>query len=100
MVFHITPAIFDFMRLYRNTYTTGAFRYLGEWHDCYVFDFARLASGLPTNNLADGLTVEQLNHPFVYAEIGKYADHLKGPERKEVGFSPERNKELSDAKHG
>jgi len=75
-----------FMQLYRNIYLSGAFRLLTEWHDCQVMDFARIALEIDARNLAKGCDP---NHPFVYSVLGTYMDHLKGPERKELGRSPE-----------
>jgi hypothetical protein len=74
-----------FMQLLRNTYATGAFRMLGEWHDCYVYDFVRQAMNVPSRNLAEGLP--KMDHPFVNTELGLYMDHLKGPKRKTTGKS-------------
>jgi len=74
-----------FMNIYRNIYATGAFRYLGEWHDCYIFDMARELSGVKAKNIAEGI---RDNHPFVKSVLGQYMDHCKG-NRKEKGFSPE-----------
>lgn len=79
-----------FFHLFWSMYSTGAFRYLGEFHDCYVFDLVSTLLNLKKRDLAEGLTGNQLDHPFIYAEIGKYADHLKGGNRKNLGFSPER----------
>ncbi len=76
----------QFMRLYWDAYSTGAFRMLGQWHDCYVFDFIRELLNVPSNNLAKG---HSSDHPFVDSVLGKYMDHLKGPDRKEMGRSPE-----------
>lgn len=76
----------DFMRLYRAVYLNGAFSMLTEWHDCQVFDFVRVMLECKSRNLAKGCDP---NHPFVYSVLGNYMDHLKGPERKAAGKSPE-----------
>lgn len=81
-----------FMNIYRNYYITGAFRYLGEWHDCYVFDTTRELTGIDSVDLAAGIKDD---HPFVKSVLGKYMDHCKGNRKKE-GFSPE----LFNAKQG
>jgi len=73
-----------FMGQYRSMYTTGAFRWLGHWHDCYVFDMVRMLFGAEGYDLAKGMNVE---HPFISSQLGEYMDHLKGPERKQVGRS-------------
>lgn len=83
------PVHDGFIDLFRKTYLTGAFRFLGNWTDCYVFDFVREVLQVPEKNLAKGLSIE---HPFVDSILGKYMDHLKGPERKDLGYSPELKK--------
>jgi len=75
-----------FMQQYLDMYATGAFTYLGEYTDCYVFDTIRTLQQVTSNNLAKGI---QSYHPFVYTVLGKYMDHLKGPERKKLRHSPE-----------
>lgn len=79
------PVASHFFHHYASTYTSGAFKYLGEWHDCYVLDFTRCVTGAPGHNLAAGLMVD---HPFVYSMLGQFLDHAKGG-RKEKGYSPE-----------
>lgn len=76
----------EFFELYWRTYETGAFRYLVEWHDCMVFDFVRDLTRVPATNLGKGCDPI---HPFVFTKFGLYMDHLKGPERKAMGQSPE-----------
>jgi len=71
-----------FMPLFYNAYFEGAFKYLGEFHDCYVLDFLRKALAVPIVNINPN---EQSNHPFQESELGKYMEHLKGPERKKAG---------------
>lgn len=76
----------DFMEMMKSVYASGAFKYLGEWHDCYVIDFLLAATAMETVNLAEGLNVE---HVFINTVLGKYCDHLKGPQRKDKGRSPQ-----------
>lgn len=75
-----------FMSTYRNFYLNGAFTKLEHWTDCHVFDAVRMALGVEENDLAIDL---KTNHPFVNSVLGSYFDHLKGPERKKLGYSPE-----------
>jgi hypothetical protein len=77
------------MTIYLKFYSSGAFRYVGEWHDSYIFDVARTLSGVDSKDLAEGI---RDNHPFVKSDLGKYMDHCKG-NRKDKGFSPELFKE-------
>jgi len=76
------PANNFFMPLWYNTYAEGAFKYLGEFHDCYSMDFIRTAMAIPYKNLNPN---EQSNHPFQESILGEYMEHLKGPERKAQG---------------
>ncbi len=69
------PAHQMFMLMCVEAYRTKAFRYLGELHDCYVFDFFRSVLRVPANNLTRDETGEQ---PFDDSVLGEYATHLKG----------------------
>ena len=80
----VHPIHEGFMRMFGDMYMSGAFKYLGEWHDCYVFDFVREFTGIPTINLSGQMETE---HPFINSVLGEYMDHLKGPKRKEQGHS-------------
>ena len=87
MVFNLDhAACSEFMRHYRGIYETGAFRLCGEWHDSWLFDLVRELLQPPEKNLAAGCDP---SHPFVDSVLGRYIDHLKGPERKQLGKSPE-----------
>jgi len=68
----------------RRVYGKGIFRWLGEWHDCYIFDFLRELSGVKTYDISNGMIIE---HPFISSILGEYMDHMKGPQRKEAGRS-------------
>jgi hypothetical protein len=80
------PVNKQFMRMYIDTYFNGAFKLLGEWHDCYVLDFAIKVLNVERVNLTKD---ERSDHPFNDSVIGEYYDHLKGPVRKEQGKSHE-----------
>jgi hypothetical protein len=85
MVFDLSNPMTDkFLQSYKNIYTTGAFRLVGEWHDSYLFDVVRLMLKVPGTNIAKGL---KHDHPFINTILGKYMDHLKGPKRKQDGRS-------------
>jgi len=76
----------QFIKLYLDTYLNGAFKLLGEFHDCYVLDFIiKLLNVTRVNLTVD----EKSNHPFNESLIGRYYDHMKGPERKKQGKSHE-----------
>ena len=87
MAFNTSNPINDpFMEAYLGMFTSGAFVYLGEYTDCYVFDTIRTLLAVSSIDLAKGVNSD---HPFVFSILGKYMDHLKGPQRKELGKSPE-----------
>lgn len=81
-----------FYELYWRIYETGAFRMLDEFNDCYVFDFARELLQPPEVNLGRGCDPV---HPFIFTRLGLYMDHKKGPERKQMGHSPEAHTETT-----
>jgi len=86
----------EFFDMYWNLYATGAFKYLGEYHDCYVFDFVRTLLEVPEH----ALNAKETDHPFINSDLGKYMDHMKGPERKQAGRSdPSELKVKHDAPH-
>ncbi len=65
----------EFFNLYWKTYSSGAFRYFSEWHDCWVFDFVRSLLKPPGRNIAKGC--DPMN-PMCYSVLGPYMDHKKG----------------------
>ena len=70
-------------------YLSGEIFSLKEWHDSWIWDHVRREfekSNIVFKNLS-GEKFEQLEHPFVNCNLGKYFDHLKGP-RKSAGYSP------------
>lgn len=91
------PLSDEFMRNYWRTYSNGAFKYLGEWHDCYVFDFICAMMEVPILDLTEG---KETDHPFIHSVLGKYMDHMKGPERKKAGrSSPKENIAKHEGSH-
>lgn len=80
------PANKIFMTLLYNSYMNGAFRYLGQFHDCYVIDQLIRLLAVPAVNLTKN---EQSDHVFAESDMGKYMTHLKGPKRKEKGAALE-----------
>lgn len=75
-----------FMKLYMDTYLNGAFKLLGEWHDCYVLDLCIKQLNVTRVHLTKD---EQAPHPFNDSVIGAHYDHMKGPDRKKQGKSHE-----------
>jgi len=74
-----------FRKLFLSIYTTGAFQHLEYFCDSDVFDFVYKLLNIYGNNLN---TIDDHRHPFVNSVLGEYLDHLKGPDRKNIGFSP------------
>ena len=71
-----------------SMYVTGDMFELAEWHDSFVFGHvlgAAIAAGVKARSISNGF--EDDPHPFVRSELGKYMDHLKGPDRKVSGAS-------------
>jgi len=68
-----------FMKLMLAAYFNGAFKYLGEFHDCYVFDFIRKLINVPCRSITKDAGDRYL---FDSSILGKYMRHDKGPERK------------------
>lgn len=75
--------LFDLAEIHRS----GAVFGLAEWHSAYVHDHCRVQNerlGLKAHNI----TPNGRRHVWFQAPIGKYADHVKGPMRKALGYSP------------
>lgn len=72
-----------------DSYRTGSFQCLHEWHSGWIFDHwvdhYRMNGLIKHKSLTGGH-----GHIWFTCEIGKWIDHLKGPRRKQIGFSPER----------
>jgi len=73
-----------FMRLFVNTYTTGAYQHLKYYCDSDVFDHLRVLLNVSSNNIN---LIDDHRHPFINSVLGEYADHCKGPLRKKSGHS-------------
>ncbi len=72
------PFITEFQRLY----TSDEVFKLKEWHDSYVFDWLRKRDGITAHCIPH----KSNGHPFVFSELGRYMDHMKGA-RKQHGAS-------------
>ncbi len=73
-------------------YEKGTFAQAHEWHDSVLMDATVRAferDGLiKAHNLSGPHS--KADHPMMLHPIAKYVDHLKGPTRKDLGYSPER----------
>lgn len=83
----------EFMDTLYDLYVSDTFKSLYEWHDSYLMDVVvkhleRQGKITVTNlTLPEHLGEE---HPMALGVLAPYLDHLKGPERKQMGYSPER----------
>jgi len=80
----------DFMRAFRNAYTTGMFARLPGYHDCWVYDWVRRGTKVPAHNLSPTVKVEHVDPVTVKPLVGEKLDcvenspldeymvHLKG----------------------
>jgi hypothetical protein len=78
----------EFFEAYEAMYTTDEVFKLREWHDCEVFDTVRATLSALRKIRTRNLSPDGTSHPFVNSELGQYMDHLKGPVRKELGYTP------------
>jgi hypothetical protein len=79
------PDFSKFRARYLSYFTSGKiFSQMKGWHDCIAFDYAR--EGLRGNNLTPGGI--GVAHVLLNSPLAHYLDHLKGPKRKELGYSP------------
>ena len=82
----------NFLGRMRDLYLTGeAFRFK-QWHDSWLWDEVRKEfeeKGYKFRNISGKF--KELEHPFINCGLGKYFDHLKGPDRKKFGQSFDRD---------
>jgi hypothetical protein len=79
----------NFVQNMLDIYISGDLFMLPEWHDCMVFDFCRNIfvekQKIKFKNLSEHLL--NCDHPFHQVGLSEFFDHLKGPVRKERGYS-------------
>ncbi|MGC3979880.1 MAG: class I SAM-dependent methyltransferase [Steroidobacteraceae bacterium] len=79
----------NFVYAYEHLFNTGDIFNLGAWHDCEAYDVVRKA--FEDGALLTGYNISaefaDTMHPFVNSVLGRYMDHLKGPQRKAAGHS-------------
>lgn len=85
------PAHAEFWDTLIDLYESGTFKNLQEWHDSYLMDvvvrqFER-AGKISVTDLSGKHANEE--HPMAKHEMSQWLDHLKGPQRKRLGVSPE-----------
>lgn len=77
-----SPHTREFLRKFRALYTSDKVFELPQWHDSYVFDHLRTVYEAADHvfiNIAEG---HDTIHPWSETFLGKYTEHLKGPEAK------------------
>jgi predicted O-methyltransferase YrrM len=81
-----------FMDTLIGWYEQGTFTNAHEWHDSVLMDATVRALEreklIVSHNLSGAFKGKE--HPMALHSIAAYVDHLKGPSRKEKGYSPER----------
>ena len=81
----------EWCSVYRNMYDGDKIFEYSAWHDCIAFDETTFpmikAEVIKCMDLGFGAPSK---HPLVVGPLGEYFDHLKGPSRKELGYSKER----------
>lgn len=75
-------------------YETGEIFSLEQWHDSFIWDWARkdfeLNKGAKFKNISGDAYDKE--HVFINTKLGNYFDHLKGPNRKKQGQSSEEDR--------
>lgn len=82
------PNAAEFFDAFERIYTSDELFQLREWHDCEAFDAVRTTFAALGKIRSRNLSPPDTPHPFVNSVLGEYLDHLKGPERKRLGYSP------------
>jgi hypothetical protein len=88
------PEALPMLRLFSDYYATDRVFKLKEWHSAFVFDRARIESGIAAHNL----TPNGIGHVWWQSPLCKYLDHLKGS-RKDMGQSIERDQNNKRGRH-
>jgi hypothetical protein len=82
------PLVRDFLNSMGNIYSSGEIFSHHQWHDSWIWDQVRLefqSRNVLFKNIS-GLAFET-HHPFINCDLGLFFDHLKGPQRKQMGKS-------------
>tara|TARA_Y100000592_G_scaffold101053_1_gene184992 strand:- start:347 stop:1114 length:768 start_codon:yes stop_codon:yes gene_type:complete len=75
----------NFVRKFREQYTSLQLVKEKEWHDSFIFDCVRdkWLSGYPQFNLSP--QIKKVGNPWPDTPMAEYMDHLKGKARKDAG---------------
>jgi hypothetical protein len=81
-----------FFDYYIKMYITDAIMTLGECHDCMAFDIARKRIemlSVKTYNISKEC---KTGHPMDESRLGEFLSHLKGANRKRIGYNEQRQR--------
>ena len=84
----INPLTRFFLCAIAEMYRTDAVFDLKEWHSAFVWDSVRRSIHMAERNLSPG----GHGHVFARSPLSRHLDHLKGDQRKRIGYSPERRR--------
>jgi len=82
------PLINEFLNKIAMIYLNGDIFKYEQWHDCWIWDQTRIEyerRNVYFKNISG--KASNTEHPFINCDLGKFFDHLKGPERKKIGKS-------------
>lgn len=82
------PLTSNFLSRVAEVYSSGEIFSHHQWHDSWIWDQVRLefqAKEVKFKSISGSAYVT--DHPFINCELGRFFDHLKGPQRKEMGQS-------------
>lgn len=82
---------FEYINRMIEMYETGEFFTLEQWHDSFIWDHVRLDFERNMNCQFKDISGEGHDkaHVYVNTKLDEFFDHLKGPDRKELGKSKE-----------
>lgn len=86
------PEFNNYINRVIDIYTSGEIFSLEEWHDSWIWDVVRKefeVNKFSFKNIS-GKGFDHY-HPFINSGLEKYFDHLKGPNRKKEGQSPDKD---------
>ncbi|AGG32698.1 hypothetical protein D521_0128 [beta proteobacterium CB] len=82
------PLTANFLSRVAQVYSSGEIFSHHQWHDSWIWDQVRIEfenKGVKFKSISGA--AYETHHPFINCELGKFFDHLKGPQRKEIGQS-------------
>jgi hypothetical protein len=82
------PLVIDFLSTVAYVYYSGEIFTHHQWHDSWIWDQIRLdfeKRQVQFKNISG--SAYETDHPFINCDLGIFFDHLKGPQRKQMGKS-------------